>query len=124
MKEPRLDLPVSKGWVEFRDYDEVSGAMYRRIRASENGESRGEQINNMTLATAAEMIEDWNVPTRPGLLTPQRDRKALDRLPGRDLYLLEKVLLKIALRILEGNEDDDQADEETGETPLPVPAAG
>lgn len=110
----RLELPVSGGWVEFNDFDNLSGADYRKIRASEGGDSRGEQVNNMTKATGEVMIREWDVPTRPNLAIPRRDSKALDRLAARDLYVLEKELLKHALRILEGNED------EAGDPPGPA----
>jgi hypothetical protein len=110
VKQPRLDLPICKGWVEFIDYDQLTGKDYRKIRAAEAGDGRGEQINNITLATAEVMIDSWDVPTRPDMRVPRYDRAALDRLAVRDLYVLEKTLLRMATRILEGNEDDEAGD--------------
>lgn len=106
----RLELPElpkhGAGWVEFNDFDNLSGADYRKIRKADGGESKGEMVDGIVMATAEVMIRDWDIPYRPGLQLPHRDRRALDRLAGRHLYLLEKELLKMATRILEGNEEE------------------
>lgn len=106
----RLELPALSsapaGWVEFNDFDSISGGDYRKIRSAEGGDSRGEQVNNFTLAVAEVMVRDWDIPYVANLAIPRRDRRALEKLKARHLYLLERELLKMGQRILEGNEEE------------------
>jgi hypothetical protein len=118
---PRLDLPTG-GWVDFIDFDDVSGKDYRRLRAVTNIPN-GERVNDLTSVLAEVMVREWDIPRRPGLNIPRRDPKAIEKLNYRQLYALEKAMLPMYDRIIAG-EGDDEVDEETGETPLPEPAAG
>jgi hypothetical protein len=108
-KPERLELPKSGGWVEFVDSDAVTGADYRKLRGAAAAPD-GDTMNAITLASAEVFIEDWEIPGKPNLSIPRRDRKAVEKLHYRDLYTLEKYMSPMYQRVMEGEEDGDGGD--------------
>ncbi len=103
----RLTLPHSKGWVDFRDLDDISGGDYRKIRGARTDQI-GEATNGITQAAAVALVAAWEIPGKD-LPIPRRDPLAIEKLHYRDLYALERALAPLVNHIIDGTTDDEDA---------------
>lgn len=111
---PRLDLPHSKGWVDFIDLDDITGGDVRRIRAARAG-TAGEMVNAMSAAAAAAFVKAWEIPGKD-LAIPRRDPLAIEKLHYADLFVLEKAVGDLWDQVSDGRLDEGM----TGTPPTPA----
>lgn len=109
----RLNLPHSRGWVDFIDLEQITGGDMRKIRAFRGG-TVGEVLNGMSAAAAEVFVAGWDIPGK-NLAIPRRDPLAIEKLHYADCFVLERALGDLVEKVLGG-----EMEEAAGSPPQPA----
>lgn len=92
----RLEYEDKKGragWVEFRDFDDLTGADMKRLRrGAGSSENNGEASNVFYAEAFAALITAWDVPGKPDLPIPKQNAKNIDYAPAGFVRAIERHL--------------------------------
>lgn len=105
---PSLTLP-SGGTVEFRDFDDLTGADVHALREALAGSDNIASSNRLLLKLIELLVKTWDIPGLADPRTPEANPSAWKKLKARDLVTLERHVQPMAEFIKVFGEDDGEA---------------